>query len=663
MALITFDNLSLAYGGYDVFSKLTGRIDENNRIGLVGPNGVGKTSLLEVLAGQQDDSGGILSITPDLRIGYLHQHATFTDKRNTLQQEMLAVFERVFAHEAQMRLLEEKMASGKASEADYDAYGLLQEQVELGGLYDYERRIERTLDGLGFNMADRDKSVRILSGGQKTRAMLAKLLLAQPDLLVLDEPTNHLDEEAVRWLESTLSVWKGALLIVSHDRYFLNRVVNRIWELHPEHLENYKGDYDAYLAQRSHRREQVQSEWDTMMERFWKEFDLIRQRTLADPNAKGRFKRLTREVEAVESNGLDALRYVQKNGWMQYTQNYPRSNPSQTVAELEDSLKNLQSPIKHNKNMRLKLNAEETSGELVLRGRNLTIGFERNDPLFTADDIDLLRGEAAALIGPNGAGKSTFLRTLRKEVKPLKGYLTFGESVQVGYFAQAHDNLDDDNTVLDELLSHQRGLGIAAGRRHLGSYLFSGDDVFKQVGDLSGGERARLALAILALKGANLLLLDEPTNHLDVPAQEVLQTVLENFDGTIILVSHDRYLVNRLATQIWDLQAGQLRVFDMDYQAYRAQVEAEQAAETPQDDLDQPTASTPTVDPAQIQRLATQITSLRAEIAELETLLQYASNANNTSTLETLSKQYQARQQRLSELLLERDELTALSTS
>lgn len=660
MSILSFDTLSRAYGGYDVFTGLDGKIESDSKIGLVGPNGIGKTTLLQTLAGLEEEYDGDLYTADNLRIGYLRQEAVlaFADKDNTLYNEMLVVFERIFKMERLMRVIEERMADGTATDEDYDDYGDYQIQVELYGLYDYERRIERNLEGLGFDKSDWEKPISILSGGQKTRALLAKLLLELPDLLILDEPTNHLDIEAIRWLEGILHIWKGALLIVSHDRYFLDRVVNRIWEMSPMNLDDYKGNYSAYLKQRSARRERTQIEWDAMMERFWSELKFIQKHTLADLNAKGRFKRLTREVEAIQSHGIEALRYIQRKGWAQYTNKFERKNPPATVKALESAIKNLKSPIQSTRDMRVKLVAEERSGEVVLRGRNLIVGYDRDNPLFEADEIDLNRQEVVAIIGANGVGKSTMLKILLDQMKPLKGHITYGVGLQIGYFAQAHDELDHSNTVLEELMRHKNGMGIAEARHYLAPYLFRGEDVYKEVSALSGGERGRLALAILALEGANLLFLDEPTNHLDIPSQEVLQTVLENYDGTILLVTHDRYLVDRLATQIWDVQIGHMRVFKGNYQQYLEVLEAEKEQNA---DIKKPKSKAepekPAVDPKLIQRIEAQIITLEAEIKELETLLAHASAAGNGETITMLSKQYKAQQQRLQELNIDWEEL------
>lgn len=578
MSILSFDRLSRSYGGHDVFTSLDGKIDVDSKIGLVGPNGIGKTTLLQLLAGVEDTLKGEIYRNNNLSIGYLRQEAVlaFADKENTLQNEMLLVFEQVFEMERKMRSIEDGMADGTATDDDYDLYSDLQIKVDLHGLYDYERRIERTLAGLGFLKEDWDTPINILSGGQKTRALLAKLVLEVPDLLILDEPTNHLDIDAIRWLEGMLHVWQGALLVVSHDRYFLDRVVNRIWEMSPINIEEYKGNYSAYLRQNAERRARTQIEWDAMMERFWSELKFIQKHTLADLNAKGRFKRITREVEAVQSHGIDALRYIKRKTWSEYTNNFERKNPPATVKALESAIKRLKSPIQSQKDIRVKLVAEERGGEVVVHGRDLSIGYEHDAPLFDADNIDLLRGGVAALIGQNGVGKSTLLKTILDKVPALKGHVKLGVGLQIGYFAQAHDELNHENTVLEELMRHKK-IGIEGARKYLAPYLFRGDDVFKTVSALSGGERGRLALAILALQGANLLLLDEPTNHLDIQSQEILQEVLENYDGTIILVTHDRYLVNRLANQIWDLRDGRMRVFKGTYQKYLTVLETEQS--------------------------------------------------------------------------------------
>jgi len=405
------------------------------------------------------------------------------------------------------------------------------------------------------------------SSGQKTRALLARLLLEKPDLLILDEPTNHLDVAAIEWLETYLLAWSGTLLIVSHDRYFLDSVVDNIWEMSRNGLETYRGNYSAYLRQREERWILRDEEFTAVQERFLKKLEFIKRniaRASSSDRAQGEMKRLVREVKAVEVGGLTALH----QSWSQFADSYGISGDKWNVAELEQRIKALENPNPRRNRIHMELQAAHRSGDIVLRTHKLRIGYP-GTPLFTADNIELRRRECAALIGPNGAGKSTFLRTLLGEIEPLNGRIRLGASLQISYFAQAHEQLNPERTVLEELLAY-RNLGIGAGRSHLAHYLFRGDDVFKPIAALSGGERGRLALALMALDDGNFLVLDEPTNHLDIPAQETLQDALQAYLGTVLLVSHDRYLINRLATQIWEIRDGRLHVHKGDYGSYLA---------------------------------------------------------------------------------------------
>ncbi|MBE2271131.1 MAG: ABC-F family ATP-binding cassette domain-containing protein, partial [Anaerolinea sp.] len=434
------------------------------------------------------------------------------------------------------------------------------------GGYDYDVQIERILTGLGFDERLYDTPLTHLSGGQKTRALLAKLLLERPDLLIMDEPTNHLDIETVAWLEKTLYKWSGALLIVSHDRYFLDRTVNTIWEMTRNGIEVYRGNYSAYLRQRQERWEWREKVYHEEVERFSKELDFIKKniaRATTNARAVGRLRVLGRELTAVHELGL--MGYKNASNWMATGV----GNPGLLgVAEVEQMLKTIEFPNPRPPQLRMRLKAGERGGDLVLRTNGVQIGYPGYN-LFTAQNLTLLRGECAALIGGNGTGKTTFLKTLTGELSPLAGKLSLGINVKPAYFSQAHEALNPENTVLDELMRH-KPMRPAQARTVLGQYLFRNDDVFKPVGALSGGERGRLALAILAQQGANLLLLDEPTNHLDIQAQEVLQEALEAFEGTILLVSHDRYLIAELATQIWQIDDGRLTVFKGSYAEFAA---------------------------------------------------------------------------------------------
>ena len=417
----------------------------------------------------------------------------------------------------------------------------------------YPIRIKQVLTGLGFDEPDFHMSLDHLSGGQRTRAHLARLLLSNPDLLLLDEPTNHLDIKAVEWLESYLTQWDGAAVIVSHDRYFLDHACNALLEMAVSGSEFYRGNYTIYLNEReirwAHRFEIFESE----KEKLLKEMDYIKK-NIAGQNtlqAKGKLKRLTRMVQAIEQAGIEAVNM----NWSQLDIETTQSPFG--VDEAERRVRALRPPQRATPDLHLHLRSTNRSGDLVIRTKNLKVGYQAEDGipekfLFTTPDIELRRLDCAALIGPNGAGKSTFLKTILGSLAPLAGEAILGASLHVGYFAQAHEGLDPEKTVLEEIVAASGMLPYQA-RDYLGKYLFSGDDAFKLVSMLSGGERGRLALAKLALQDTNLLLLDEPTNHLDIPSQEILQSVLDSYKGTILLVSHDRYLVDALATQIWEI--------------------------------------------------------------------------------------------------------------
>ncbi|GIK28407.1 MAG: ABC-F family ATP-binding cassette domain-containing protein [Phototrophicaceae bacterium] len=562
MSIISFSELSQSFGHFDIFAGITGRIEHDSRIGLVGPNGVGKTSLIHILAGIEPPPTGTLSVKRGLTVGYLRQEAieAFADHEANLYDSMLEVFTPIRAMEDELRALEHQMAED-ASEGVLTAYGDLLDVFEARGGYDYELRIEQTLTGLGFGIDDFFTPVRKLSGGQKTRALLARLLLEQPDLLILDEPTNHLDIEAITWLEGLLGRWPKAVLIVSHDRRFLDQTVNTIWVMTPFGIEPYKGNYSAYVKQREEREARAMDLYEAEMERMWKEFDFIKRfKKDGDSQAIGRLRRLTRDLVAIDQLGL-----VQYLGYKKWSDTGIGNIRMFTVAEAEAALKAIEAPVVRTPFLKMRLADGGRSGERVLSLHKLTVGYPGR-PLLTADDLHVYRGQIVALTGPNGAGKTTLLRTLLDELPALSGRFSFGHNVKVGYFAQAHESLNPEQSVLDSLIAAGGAIGKAIGlreaRTRLGTYLFRGDDVFKRVGDLSGGERARVALAMLALHGANLLLLDEPTNHLDIQAQEALQDVLQAFEGTIMLVSHDRYLVDTLATHVWQIENGAVTVHE-----------------------------------------------------------------------------------------------------
>jgi ATP-binding cassette subfamily F protein 3 len=576
MSLISTTQLSKSFGPLDLFKDLTFSIPNRARIAIVGPNGIGKTTLLQILAGLEPPSSGLVNRAKSARLGYLPQESVL-ESDLTLWEECLSVFAELRAMEDELANLEQQMADPAQAEAVLERYGVLQAEFERLGGYTYPALIRQVLGGLGFYEAEYDMPLMHLSGGQRTRAVLARLLLSNPDLLILDEPTNHLDIAAVEWLESYLLQWDGGVLIVSHDRYFLDRVCNAIWEMSRAGMEIYRGNYSDYVEQREARWDLRRQQFEAEIEQLTKDLEYVRrniagQRTL---QAKGKLKRASRMIQAIEQVGIDG---VAGRNWAEISAEVSTTTSPMGVEEAERRLRALRLPDNRPLHLRLNLATRQRSGNLVLRTRNLLVGYVGN-PLIQVPDLELRRLETAALIGPNGAGKTTFLKTILRQIPPLGGEVILGASLEIGYFAQAHEGLQRDRTLMEEIESMAPHMLPGEIRDYLARYLFTGEDVFKQVAMLSGGERGRLALAKLALTNANLLLLDEPTNHLDIPSQEVLQAVLQDFQGTILLVSHDRYLINALASQIWEVETREqaLSVYEGSYTQY--QVEKQKARE------------------------------------------------------------------------------------
>ena len=669
MAILSANHVSQSFGAADIFSGVTVNLPNDGKVGLVGPNGIGKTTLLQILAGQASPAAGAIHLAKGTRLGYLTQEsaqafANYKDGRlHTVYQEMRTIFAALIADGERLEKMEADMADGDLTDAQFKEYSKLQERFEAAGGYDFDVRIRRTLMGLGFTADEWEMNVTHLSGGQKTRLLLAKLLLEQPNLLIMDEPTNHLDVEAIEWLEGTLKVWAGAVLIVSHDRYFLDKVVNTIWEMSQTGMEQYRGNYSAYVHQREERWERQLIEHKELRERLDKEMDYIRRNIAGQRTqmAQGKLSRLSREVEAIHAGGLDAIHLLKSKGWLQTKGMLSgMKRPADRVGDLQQRINALPRPTRP-LTLNLQLKASHRSGRQVLRSKNLTIGYP-DHPLFKADDLSLMLGDCAALIGPNGVGKTTLLRTILEQIEPLGGELKRGASLEVGYFSQARDDLNGENSVLEEMLANSSML-ISEARSYLGRFLFRGDDVHKRVKSLSGGERGRLALAFLTLQKANFLLLDEPTNHLDIPSQETLQATLEQYDGTILLVSHDRYLVDRLATQIWDLDNGRLHIYPLTYQDFLARQEKERAQAAKASP--KPIARVKPITPAAptlsknaqrkraeaLHQVEEAITDAENHLATLTLAIEQATQSQNFDKIQSLSVEYTDTETELEELL------------
>lgn len=538
MPIVSVIQLGKSFGAERIFEDVSFQIDEHDRIGLVGPNGAGKSTLLNIIASREEPDEGTVAIARNTRIGYLTQVVDFIAE-NTLREEMLTVFSEIRAWEQELNELALALASidedveTTLHEELLQRYADLQSRFEHANGYTYENKVDQVLDGLGFTHEQQVSPVMNLSGGQQTRAALGKLLLQEPDLLLMDEPTNHLDLAALEWLETYLASWKGAMVVVAHDRYFLDKVVSRTIEMAFGRIEEYPGNYTRYLHLREERMERRMREYEAQQAHIAHTEEFIR-----------RYKAGQRSKEARgRQKLLDRLERVER------PQDFPE--------------------------MHFEFTPTVESGLVVISTHKLAVGYPAQPPLITelttlvrVADLELLRGDRVGLIGPNGSGKTTLLRTIINELRPVGGYAQIGHNVRIGYYSQTHSGLHTERAIIDEI-RQVSVLSEEGARTFLGRFLFSGDDVFKPIGALSGGERSRVALAKLTLQGSNLLILDEPTNHLDLQSRQFLEEVLGEFGGTLLFVSHDRYFIDSLATKVWAIEDGVLIPYQGNYTEYR----------------------------------------------------------------------------------------------
>jgi ATP-binding cassette subfamily F protein 3 len=664
MSLIVAKDLSKSFGFIDLFSGVSFDIPRGSRLALVGANGCGKTTLLRMLVGLDEPSGGRISRAKAIRTGYLPQEAEF-EIEGSVWDACFVVFTDLIARQGELEKLEAEMSVAETREQALIRYGPLQHEFERRGGYNFHTRIKQVLTGLGFSSDDFHMPLAHLSGGQRTRAFLARLLLSEPDLLLLDEPTNHLDIAAVEWLEGYLSKWEGAVVIVSHDRYFLDQVVNGILEMAFGAIEHYSGNYSAYLHTREERWEHRQERFEAEKAKILKDVEYIKKNISGQnvSQAKGKLRRVSRIVQAIEQVGMEA---VLNQKWAETSEKVTIATSPFGPDEAERRVRALRAPLRTLPRLRLNLRSAARSGELVLRTTNLSVGYPER-LLFTAPDILLRRGDCAALIGPNGAGKTTFLKTVMGELEPFGGEVKLGASLKIGYFAQAHEGLDPENTLVEEIELVIPGWLEGQIREYLGKYLFSGDDAFKKVSVLSGGERGRLALAKLALQDTNLLLLDEPTNHLDIPSQEVLEAVLDDYAGTILLVTHDRYLIDALGTQIWEIETNGLllSIFEGTYSLRREERERLAALRIKDEDQgEKQKQSRRSSDPearekrrkiARLQEMENKIAVLETQMAEIGRKLE--SPPKDTALVRKWGNHYTAMQVEMDLLLKEWEEL------
>ena len=531
MERIRMIGLGKSFGVRQVFSNVSFEIKEGDRIALVGPNGAGKSTLLKCILGIEELDEGQVVMSPVASIGYLQQDVNLGDA--SLAEEIETAWEDVHALENKLQELTTYLETHEASESDLQRLDYLQNRLEWLGGYDYEQKTKRIVYGLGFTDEDLYKPANAFSGGQKTRINLAKALVRSPDFLFLDEPTNHLDMEMLEWLEGYLSSYRGGILIVSHDRYFMDRIVTGVVELDHHKATTYRGNYSRYVAQREERLKADTIAYEKQQEYIKKTEEYIDKYRagIKSKMARGRQSQLNRleRLEAPEtSHSLD-----------------------------------------------FKFPPAAMSADKVLVLDHVSIGYKTDDPIIDDVSVVVRRGESVALIGPNGAGKSTMVKAIVGELFPTEGHIDIGNRVQVGYFSQEHEELHDRWQVVDEIINNYNFTEEKA-RNVLGSFLFKGDDVFKLVGDLSGGERARLALLKLFLQGVNFLILDEPTNHLDVPTREIVERALQQFGGTCFIISHDRYFLDQVSTRTLVLENKGLTEYLGNYSYYKEKLKEQQ---------------------------------------------------------------------------------------
>jgi ATP-binding cassette subfamily F protein 3 len=520
--MLTVTDLAKSFGPDELFRDVSFQIADREHVALVGVNGAGKSTLLRIVSGVEYPSAGGVAIATGARVAVLAQEARF-DSDRTVRDEARLAFAHALSALARMRQLELEMQNAEGDQLDelFQEYERLSLHFEVAGGYDVEHRTDEVLTGLGFTLAQMDEPVRTLSGGQKTRVALAKALLSEPDLLLLDEPTNHLDLAMLEWLEEFLSSWRGAFLVVSHDRYFLDRVTDRTLDLSFGRLEDYPAPYGRYLVLREERFERRMQEYEEQQALIARTEEFIRRYKAGQRSreARGRQTRL-------------------------------------------DRLERIERPQEHSA---LKLHSSPTmrSGREVISTTPLRVGYAsagEERVLVSTPELRVERGDRVAIIGANGSGKSTLLRTIVGEIPSLKGRASFGTNVKFGYYAQGHESLPPEGTPISILLDRQP-MSEESARTYLARFLFSGDEVLRPVDALSGGERSRLALACLLVEGANLLVLDEPTNHLDIQSRETLEEMLSSYEGTVLFVSHDRFFIDRVATRVWEADAGKLLTY------------------------------------------------------------------------------------------------------
>ena len=534
MIIAQAQDLEQRFGGNTIFSNISFSVPDNARIGLVGPNGAGKTTLLKIMTGQQEPTSGQFTINKGLKVGYIAQENAL-DENKTIWDEMLTVFDNLIEKNKRITKMQEQIAEHPEDEDLLKRYDQLAYDFEQEGGFTYQAEIKSILNGFNFKENTWQKVIGTLSGGEKTRLAFVKLLLQKPPVLLLDEPTNYLDLDTLDWLEAFLKNYQGAIITVSHDQYFLDHLANQIFELNFGKLTTFKGNYSQYVKERELMNNQQEAAYEKQQEKIKKEEEFIQKnlvRASTTKRAQSRRKAL---------NKMERIK-----------------------------------PPKHKQKVRINFTSDRPSGKEVLIAKDLTIGYP--DKTMVSDiDFQVNKNDRVAIIGPNGIGKSTLLKTIMKKLEPKDGSIKYGASLDIGYYDQELQSLDPSKTVLDTIWDRHKTMPEKDVRSILASFLFTAEDIDKTVGQLSGGQKARLTLTVLSLEKDNFLLMDEPTNHLDIEAKEVLEQALDNYDGTLLFVSHDRYFINELANKIISVRDGHAKIYNGNY-SYYLDEKAKQAA-------------------------------------------------------------------------------------
>lgn len=536
MIIAQAQDLEQRFGGNTIFSNISFSVPYNARIGLVGPNGAGKTTLLKIMTGQQEPTSGQFTINKGLKVGYIAQENGL-DEDKTIWDEMLTVFNDLIEKNKKITKMQEQIADHPEDEALLKRYDQLAYDFEQEGGFTYQAEIKSILNGFNFKENTWNKVIGTLSGGEKTRLAFVKLLLQKPPVLLLDEPTNYLDLDTLDWLEAFLKNYQGAIITVSHDQYFLDHLANQIFELNFGKLTTFKGNYSQYVKERELMDSQQEAAYEKQQEKIKKEEEFIQKNLVRASTTK-------------------------------------RAQSRRKVLDKMERIK----PPKHKQKVRINFTSERPSGKEVLIAKDLTIGYP--DKVMVSDiDFQVNKNDRVAIIGPNGIGKSTLLKTIMKKLEPKDGSIKYGASLDIGYYDQELQSLDPSKTVLDTIWDRHKTMPEKDVRSILASFLFTAEDIDKTVGQLSGGQKARLTLTVLSLEKDNFLLMDEPTNHLDIEAKEVLEEALDNYDGTLLFVSHDRYFINELANKIISVRDGHAKIYNGNY-SYYLDEKAKQAAAT-----------------------------------------------------------------------------------